>query len=226
MKISRRSCKHAACAATRRMPRRCCGAPPPRSDAARSKVPPTASDRSLRRRLRLHCGAAGDRTRRRTARSRRRGGVPPHGVPRDATAFRVLRFWNNDVLGDLDGVLETDRSCSAAVDDRPHPPRSLARAVPSLSRWRGRGRYVPYSTLSCPRERVASGSEPGEARSLARIPHRERVHRPQEFDPILSPERVARFQCGVRCRQSVAQDSSNSKASRAGEWWRRSTAGR
>jgi very-short-patch-repair endonuclease len=43
---------------------------------------------------------------------------------------RVLRFWNNDVLGNLDGVLQTIR---AALPENPHP---LA-AARDLSQGRG-----------------------------------------------------------------------------------------
>jgi hypothetical protein len=52
------------------------------------------------------------------------------------------------------------------------------------------------------------------------------VHRPRESEMILLRQRVARFRCGVRCRQSVAQDSSNSKGSMVVAWWRHLTAER
>ena len=52
------------------------------------------------------------------------------------------------------------------------------------------------------------------------------VHRPQESEMILLRQRVARFRCGVRCRQSVAQNSLSSKALPAAGWWRRSMAER
>ena len=35
--------------------------------------------------------------------------------------YKVLRFWNNDVLGNVAGVLET--ITSALADSPPHPPR-------------------------------------------------------------------------------------------------------
>jgi very-short-patch-repair endonuclease len=35
--------------------------------------------------------------------------------------YRVLRFWNNDVLGNVAGVLET--IATALADSPPHPPR-------------------------------------------------------------------------------------------------------
>jgi very-short-patch-repair endonuclease len=44
--------------------------------------------------------------------------------------FVVLRFWNNDVTGNIDGLLET---ISATLATLPSPP-------PSLSRKRARGR--------------------------------------------------------------------------------------
>jgi very-short-patch-repair endonuclease len=43
-----------------------------------------------------------------------------------AEGFRVLRFWNNEIDGDLDGVLETIRSM---LRGSPTPPTAL-RAVP------------------------------------------------------------------------------------------------
>ena len=46
--------------------------------------------------------------------------------------YRVLRFWNNDVLANLDGVLET---ISASVS--PSPGARLRRAPPSPSKGRG-----------------------------------------------------------------------------------------
>ena len=37
----------------------------------------------------------------------------------EASGYRVLRFWNNDVLGNVEGVMET---IAAAVRDCPPPP--------------------------------------------------------------------------------------------------------
>jgi very-short-patch-repair endonuclease len=49
----------------------------------------------------------------------------PHDVVRDqwltSHNYRVLRFWNNDVLGNVAGVLET--IATALADGPPHPPR-------------------------------------------------------------------------------------------------------
>jgi very-short-patch-repair endonuclease len=45
-----------------------------------------------------------------------------------ANAFRILRFWNNDVLGNLDGVLTT--ILAALTEMLPHPARAM-RAIPS-----------------------------------------------------------------------------------------------
>jgi very-short-patch-repair endonuclease len=49
----------------------------------------------------------------------------PHDVVRDqwlaSHIYRVLRFWNNDVLGNVAGVLET--IATALADSPPHPPR-------------------------------------------------------------------------------------------------------
>ena len=49
----------------------------------------------------------------------------PHDVIRDqwlaSHNYRVLRFWNNEVLGNVVGVLET--IATALADSPPHPPR-------------------------------------------------------------------------------------------------------
>jgi len=49
----------------------------------------------------------------------------PRDVARDKWLldhnYRVLRFWNNDVLGNITGVLET--IATALVDAPPHPDR-------------------------------------------------------------------------------------------------------
>jgi very-short-patch-repair endonuclease len=47
----------------------------------------------------------------------------------ERAGFRVLRFWNNDVLGNSDGVF--DAICAALTD--PHPP-TAARWSPSSPR--------------------------------------------------------------------------------------------
>jgi very-short-patch-repair endonuclease len=48
-----------------------------------------------------------------------------HDVVRDqwlaSHNYRVLRFWNNDVLGNVAGVLET--IATTLADSPPHPPR-------------------------------------------------------------------------------------------------------
>ena len=44
--------------------------------------------------------------------------------------YRVLRFWNNEVLGNMDGVLETIAGASA-VESPPHPPASGGRPLPA-----------------------------------------------------------------------------------------------
>ncbi|HEX5124294.1 MAG TPA: endonuclease domain-containing protein [Rhodanobacteraceae bacterium] len=36
--------------------------------------------------------------------------------------FRVLRFWNNEVFGEMDGVLEVIRRELVACDENPSPP--------------------------------------------------------------------------------------------------------
>ncbi|MBI5164665.1 MAG: endonuclease domain-containing protein [Magnetospirillum sp.] len=42
----------------------------------------------------------------------------------EAQGFQVLRFWNNDVMDNIEGVLETIASATAA---RPTPPGPLSR---------------------------------------------------------------------------------------------------
>ena len=48
--------------------------------------------------------------------------------------FRVLRFWNNDVLANLDGVLTTIMN---ALKEGPHPPIALQWAPPSPLKGEG-----------------------------------------------------------------------------------------
>ncbi|OYU15505.1 MAG: hypothetical protein CFE37_05105 [Alphaproteobacteria bacterium PA4] len=48
--------------------------------------------------------------------------------------FRVLRFWNNDVLTNTDGVL---RTILGALRATPHPPTAARRAPPSPPRGEG-----------------------------------------------------------------------------------------
>jgi very-short-patch-repair endonuclease len=40
----------------------------------------------------------------------------------EARGYRVLRFWNNDVNGNIDGVLETI-AIALSVEEPPHPDR-------------------------------------------------------------------------------------------------------
>ena len=44
--------------------------------------------------------------------------------------YRVIRFWNNDVLSNLDGVLETIAAV-LVVATPPHPPRFARRPLPA-----------------------------------------------------------------------------------------------
>ncbi|HXG80904.1 MAG TPA: endonuclease domain-containing protein [Sphingomicrobium sp.] len=48
----------------------------------------------------------------------------------EAQGFRVIRFWNNDVLGNIDGVLQ-------AIDAELSSPSRSKAAGPSLSQGRG-----------------------------------------------------------------------------------------
>ncbi len=56
----------------------------------------------------------------------------------EAAGYRVLRFWNNDVLGNLEGVLnEIQRALPPTPDPSPQgggEPRQRARRAPRLSR--------------------------------------------------------------------------------------------
>ncbi len=56
----------------------------------------------------------------------------------EAAGYRVLRFWNNDVLGNLEGVLnEIQRPLPPTPDPSPQgggEPRQRARRAPRLSR--------------------------------------------------------------------------------------------
>jgi very-short-patch-repair endonuclease len=60
-------------------------------------------------------------------------------VERDAwlaqNAFRVVRFWNNDVLQNLEGVLT---SLAAELNATPHPSSSLRSTPPSPARGEGK----------------------------------------------------------------------------------------
>ncbi len=58
----------------------------------------------------------------------------PKDKARDAflrsQGYRVLRFWNNDVLTNTAGVLETIANALAALQP-PHPPRCARRPLPA-----------------------------------------------------------------------------------------------
>jgi very-short-patch-repair endonuclease len=64
-------------------------------------------------------------------------------VERDAwlmrNAFRVVRYWNNDVLQNLEGVL-TD--LAAELNKTPHPSSSLRSTPPSPARGEGKKEEV------------------------------------------------------------------------------------
>jgi very-short-patch-repair endonuclease len=48
----------------------------------------------------------------------------------EADGFQVLRFWNNELLNNMDSVLETINQ----VLDTPHPPRYARRPLPQGER--------------------------------------------------------------------------------------------
>ncbi|HEX8303207.1 endonuclease domain-containing protein [Sphingomonas sp.] len=66
-----------------------------------------------------------------------------HDARRDAflaeKGYRVVRFWNNAVLDDIDAV---KAAISAALSD-PHPPKPSAWAPPSPSRGEGFNKDTP-----------------------------------------------------------------------------------
>jgi very-short-patch-repair endonuclease len=55
--------------------------------------------------------------------------------------FTVLRFWNNEILTNVDGIAEAIMAASLSVDAQsratPHPPTALRRAPPSPARGEG-----------------------------------------------------------------------------------------
>lgn len=50
--------------------------------------------------------------------------------------FQVMRFWNNEILSNLDGVAA---KILIALETTPHPPTAARRAPPSPSRGEGLG---------------------------------------------------------------------------------------
>jgi very-short-patch-repair endonuclease len=70
------------------------------------------------------------------------------GVTRDKWLvdhnYRVLRFWNNDILGNIAGVLET--IATALADSPPHPDR---KSDPTSPRKRGEVNGVSTALQSC-----------------------------------------------------------------------------
>jgi very-short-patch-repair endonuclease len=52
----------------------------------------------------------------------------------ERNGFRVLRFWNNEVLQNREGVAE---SIHQALREPPHPPGAARRAPPSPARGEG-----------------------------------------------------------------------------------------
>jgi very-short-patch-repair endonuclease len=48
--------------------------------------------------------------------------------------FRVLRFWNNDVLGNIDGVVTTIANALEETERPPHPVLAIGEARPLSAR--------------------------------------------------------------------------------------------
>jgi very-short-patch-repair endonuclease len=59
--------------------------------------------------------------------------------------YRVLRFWNNEVLSSLDGVYETISSALDRVSPPPNPPPSRGRAL-----GEGNGTFTPSGGHAAP----------------------------------------------------------------------------
>jgi very-short-patch-repair endonuclease len=90
-----------------------------RSPGRQFAFPQAGSDQAVHRRLRVSPGAARRGDRRRSARVDDSCGCRAHYTKTlEANGYRVLRFWNNDVLGNIDGVLEV---IQRAMSNHPHP---------------------------------------------------------------------------------------------------------
>ena len=72
--------------------------------------------------------------------------------------FRVLRFWNNEVQGNLDGRAGKDRWCPARAITALTLPSLARRAPPSPAPARARVSTRHSSTLARLREREAAGA--------------------------------------------------------------------
>jgi very-short-patch-repair endonuclease len=79
------------------------------------------------------------------------------GIARDARrttdlatrGYRVLRFWNNDVLGNVEGVMETIAAAvRAAGPPPPTPPRHASHGGRGEARPRRRSPFIPSSEHS------------------------------------------------------------------------------
>lgn len=57
----------------------------------------------------------------------------------EAKGFRVLRYWDNDVMRNLDGVVEDIGQAMNHPHPSPLPKRARARSIPLSSQRRGKG---------------------------------------------------------------------------------------
>jgi len=80
--------------------------------------------------------------------------------------YRVLRFWNNDVLGNIDGVLEVIANAIAANGSKERNPATDSSASPSPLAGEGRGggssdcaSAVPHLTTPTPDPSPQGGGE-------------------------------------------------------------------
>ena len=74
----------------------------------------------------------------------------------EAQGYRVLRFWNNDVLGNLDGVLAEIQSALTPTPPPP-PPRGGGAPPPPPPPARGRGAKTARSPQAAPAAQSRGG---------------------------------------------------------------------
>jgi hypothetical protein len=114
----------------------------------------------------------------------------------EAMGFLVLRFWNNEVLSNIDGVLETIVSTAKQHSSEPPHPDPL----PTGEREKGASRRAA-SSLSH-RERV-----PNEARQMRGKGASQLASEPPHPDPLPTGEREKSAASSLSHRERVAHVS-------------------